>query len=95
VRRRAPHLGGVGPEVPEIARTAAVIEALAPIASTPDEHTAIDLARGFLTRHQLNGADYAMTRDPAWVTGAFPVSPIIHFLQIDVTAHALLALVPS
>jgi hypothetical protein len=94
VRNAAPHLGGVGPEIPEIARTAAVVEALAPVARTADEHAAVTRARAFLTRQQLSGADYAMTPDPAWVHGAFPVSPIVHFLQIDVTAHALLALVP-
>ena len=95
VRRRAPHLGGVGPRVPETARTAAVVEALAPVARTPDEHAAVTLARQFLLRQQLSGASYAMTPDPAWVSGAFPISPIVHFLQIDVTAHALLALAPG
>jgi hypothetical protein len=95
VRRRSPHLGGVGPSVPETARTAAVVEALAPVARTPDEHAAVALAREFLLRQQLSGASYAMTPEPAWVSGAFPVSPIVHFLQIDVTAHALLALAPG
>ncbi len=94
VRRTPPHLGGVGPTIPEIARTAAVVEALAPVVRTPDEHAAVTLARQFLLRQQLSGATYAMTPDPAWVSGAFPISPIVHFLQIDVTAHALLALAP-
>jgi hypothetical protein len=95
VRSERPHQGGVGPNVPEIARTAATVEALAPVAVSAEAREAVELARAFLRRHQLSGADYAMTPEPAWVTGAFPISPIAHFLQIDVTAHALLALASS
>ncbi len=93
VRTSPPHRGGVGPVVPEIARTAATIEALAPVAVTPEEHAAVRLAREFVLAHQLTGAEYAPALDAAAVSGAFPISPVASFLQIDVTAHALLALV--
>lgn len=93
VRTGPPHEGGVGPIVPETARTAAVVEALAPVAATPEERAAVVRARAFITAQQLSGADYAPAAAPARVTGAFPVSPVVHFLQLDVTAHALLALV--
>jgi hypothetical protein len=95
VRSRAPHLGGVGPELPEIARTAATVEALAPVAATLEERAAVRYARTFLAAQQLSCASYAATADPARISGAFPISPSAHFLQIDVTAHALLALVPD
>jgi len=95
VRTSAPHRGGVGPVVPEIARTAATIEALAPVAVTPEEHSAVRLAREFVLAHQLTGDDVALALDPSAVSGAFPISPVASFLQIDVTAHALLALVQS
>jgi hypothetical protein len=92
VRQRAPHRGGVGPALPETARTAATVEALACMPDDAEARAAVRQARAFLTAQQLFGSDYAMTPDPTWVTGAFPISPTLHFLQIDVTAHALLAL---
>lgn len=92
VRTRAPHRGGVGPLVPELARTAATIEALAPVAFTAEERTAVRLARDFVLAHQLSGEDFAAAAEPSAVSGAFPISPVASFLQIDVTAHALLAL---
>jgi hypothetical protein len=92
VRSRSPHRGGVGPGVPEIARTAASLEALAPVAASAEERAAVRNARAFLETQQLAGDNYAKTPEPALVSGAFPISPIAHFLQIDVTAHALLAL---
>jgi hypothetical protein len=95
IRETAPHSGGVGPSVPEIARTAAAVEALRTCAETPSEHDAIRRARAFLFRQQLSCARYARARDPRRVDGAFPISPVRHFLQIDVTAHALLAVVPD
>jgi len=95
VRTHAPHRGGVGPGVPEVARTAATIEALAPVAATPDERHAVRLAREFVLAQQLAGDDYAPAVAPAAVTGAFPISPVASFLQIDVAAHALGALVQS
>lgn len=95
VRTSAPHRGGVGPVVPELARTAATIEALAPVAVTSEERTAVRLAREFVLAHQQSGEEQAAALDPAAVHGAFPISPVMPFLQIDVTAHALLALVQS
>jgi hypothetical protein len=92
VRADAPHRGGVGPGVPEIARTAVTMECLCRVPSRAARN-AVGRARQFLLEQQLFGASYARTPDPRWVSGAFPISPIQHFLQIDVTAHALSALV--
>ena len=94
VREHAPHRGGVGPDVPEVARTAATIEALAPL-DTPSARAAVTRAADFVRRQQLRAGDYAKAKEPQRISGAFPISPIQHFLQIDVTAHALLALVAA
>ena len=63
VRTNAPHRGGVGPVVPEVARTAATIEALAPVAVTSEERDAVRLARDFVLAQQLAGDEYAPARD--------------------------------
>ena len=84
----------MGPAVPELARTAATIEALALVPNAPARQ-AIDRAVGFLLRHQLSADSYPNASSAEWVSGAFPVSPVQDFLQIDVTAHALLALVAA
>jgi len=93
VPERGPHVGGVGPNsVPELARTAATVEALLTVDS-PAARAARARARGFLLEQQLNGNDCIVTSDPELVHGAFPQTPVHDYLQIDVTAHALLALV--
>jgi AMMECR1 domain-containing protein len=92
VPEHEPHIGGVGPgSVPELARTAATVEALAPLDS-PEARAACQRARRFLLAHQLHGERCAKAADPLLVHGAFPQTPVHDFLQIDVTGHALLAL---
>lgn len=92
VPEHGPHAGGVGPgPVPEIARTAATVEALMGLDSA-DARAACAGARAFLLKHQLHGARCAKARDAALVHGAFPQTPVHDFLQIDVAGHALLAL---
>ncbi|HEY4159540.1 MAG TPA: AMMECR1 domain-containing protein [Polyangiaceae bacterium] len=92
VRAHAPHRGGVGPgAVPELARTAATVEALRVVDSSR-ARSACELARDFLRKHQLFAERSLTARDPSLVHGAFPQSPVHDFLQIDVTGHALLAL---
>ena len=90
-----PHAGGVGPNsVPELARTAATVEALLSVDSSA-ARTARARARVFLLEHQVNGNNCIVAADPELVHGAFPQTPVHDYLQIDVTAHALLALVGS
>lgn len=90
-----PHVGGVGPNsVPELARTAATVEALLSVDSSA-ARTARARARVFLLEHQVNGANCIVAVDPELVHGAFPQTPVHDYLQIDVTAHALLALIGS
>ncbi len=79
------------PPIPELARTAATIEALRLI-DDPAAGRAIARGRAFLLRHQLRAEHYPLSRDPECCDGAFPISPVHDYLQIDVTAHALLAL---
>ena len=95
VPEHGPHIGGVGPNsVPELARTAATVEALLTVDSAA-ARSARARARTFLLEHQLNGNDYIQAADPELVHGAFPQTPVHDYLQIDVTGHALLALVGS
>jgi AMMECR1 protein len=92
VPEHGPHVGGVGPgSVPELARTAATVEALAGLDS-PEARAACTRARAFLLKHQIHGDRCAKAADPTLVHGAFPQTPVHDFLQIDVTGHALLAL---
>jgi len=92
VPETGPHSGGVGRNsVPELARTAITVEALLAVDSAA-ARAACARARVFLLEHQVNGERYALTADPALVHGAFPQTPVHDYLQIDVTAHALLAL---
>jgi len=93
VPEHGPHAGGVGPNsVPELARTAATVEALLTVDSEA-ARGARARARAFLLAHQVNGNDCAQTADPELVHGAFPQTPVHDYLQIDVTGHALLALI--
>ena len=95
VREHGPHAGGVGPSsVPELARTAATVEALLTVDSSA-ARAARARARAFLLEHQMNGNNCSVTPDPEIVHGAFPQTPVHDYLQIDVTGHALLALVGS
>jgi|GEM_PF-951368 len=95
VPEHGPHVGGVGPNsVPELARTAATVEALLSVDSGA-ARAARARARAFLLEHQVNGNSCILTADPELVHGAFPQTPVHDYLQIDVTGHALLALVGS
>ena len=92
VPETGPHSGGVGRNsVPELARTAITVEALLAVDSAA-ARAACARARAFLLEHQVNGERYALTADPGLVHGAFPQTPVHDYLQVDVTAHALLAL---
>lgn len=95
VPEHGPHAGGVGPNsVPELARTAATVEALLSVDSSA-ARAARARARAFLLEHQVNGNNCIVAADPELVHGAFPQTPVHDYLQIDVTGHALLALVGS
>jgi AMMECR1 domain-containing protein len=95
VPEHGPHVGGVGPNsVPELARTAATVEALLSVDSSA-ARAARARARAFLLEHQVNGNSCILAADPELVHGAFPQTPVHDYLQIDVTGHALLALVGS
>ena len=85
-------MGGVGPStVPEVARTAATVEALR-VVDSAEARAACSLSRAFLLKHQIQGERCALSSDPLLVHGAFPQTPVHDYLQIDVTGHALLAL---
>jgi hypothetical protein len=90
IPHRGPHAGGaaVG-AVPEVALTALVAEAL----SGSPHAAALRAARGFLRRAQIH-ATRRGALDPSLSHGAFPLSPVADGLRCDVTAHALLALLP-
>jgi hypothetical protein len=92
VRREAPHAGGVDlAGVPQLAQTAAAVEALAGL---PSRAAQAAVARGaaFLRRWQVRPGRVPAPLDPALAAGAFPASPVVDWLRADVTAHALLAL---
>lgn len=79
----------VGPHGPEIARTAATVEALDPFV-TPSARDAAERACGFLARKQL--AEVGEPLHVGSIDGAFPLVPDGDLLRTDATAHALLAL---
>jgi AMMECR1 domain-containing protein len=99
VRAAAPHAGGVcmpgqrPGAVPELALTAVVVEALSPSASRSRAVArAILDARRFLRRWQCLPEQAPGSIDLRTALGAFPGSPIHAGLRVDVTGHALLAL---
>jgi hypothetical protein len=88
----AEHGAATGPGGREVARTAVVVEALAPFASAAARDAA-SRAVGFLHRVQLSELgepDHAGSID-----GAFPLTDESDVLRADVTAHALLALLDA
>jgi AMMECR1 domain-containing protein len=97
VRRGGPHAGGVCmPEqpagaLPQIALTAIVVEALAGARARPAAQ-AIARARGFLRRWQCLPDRAPGSIDLRTALGAFPGSPVHTGLRVDITGHALLAL---
>jgi hypothetical protein len=89
-----PHTGGARvTAIPEIALTAIGIEALAGLPS-PAARAACARGRRFLRRWQITGDRAAGPIDPGVALGAFPASPVSYHLRSDITAHALLALLP-
>lgn len=89
IRERAPHAGGCSARpVPETALTAVTVEALAPL---PAARSAVRRARAFLRAWQIP-ADPPAPLLPDVAAGAFPASPVVELLRVDITAHAMLAL---
>ncbi|HEX4337130.1 MAG TPA: ferritin-like domain-containing protein [Polyangiaceae bacterium] len=78
-----------GPNGPEIARTAATVEALEPFESAVAREAA-ERARDFLVRCQL--AEVEEPFQAGSIDGAFPLVPEGDLLRTDATSHALLAL---
>ena len=92
VREDGPHAGGVGMRaLPEVALTAAVVEALSGAKERPVV-AARERALRFVARLQHLAFIPPDVRDPALALGAFPLTPVHAFLRTDVTAHAALAL---
>lgn len=92
VRGRPPYEGGVGfRDVPELALTALVMEALAGTRGARSKRAA-SLALGFLSAWQIAPSAPRGPVDPACASGGFPLSPVVDTLRGDVTAHALLAM---
>jgi hypothetical protein len=95
IRRAPPHRGGAElGDVPQIAQTAAAVEALAPLPSRA-ARAAVVRGTDFLRRWQLVPGRIPAPLDPALARGAFPASPIVDWLRSDVSAHALLALLAA
>jgi len=93
IRARAPHSGGVNVvPIPELALTAVVAEALA---DSRRGRGATRRATEFLLRWQLRTGHVPAAFDPAKCCGAFPLSPVMPHLRVDVTAHALRALLAA
>jgi AMMECR1 domain-containing protein len=91
IRRESPHVGGCGVRaVPETALTAVTVEALAPAESVASARAAVRRGRAFLGAWQIpDDVPAALVREAA---GAFPASPVVESLRVDVTGHAMLAL---
>jgi hypothetical protein len=77
--------------LPQIALTAIVVEALAGARARPAAQ-AIARARGFLRRWQCLPDRAPGSIDLRTALGAFPGSPVHTGLRVDITGHALLAL---
>jgi hypothetical protein len=95
IRRGGPHEGGTTvTTVPEIALTAITVEALASLATAP-ARAACGRARRFLARWQITDRNLIGPLAPVLARGAFPASPVAWYLRGDITARALLALLPG
>jgi hypothetical protein len=92
IQKGPPHDGGANVTVvPELALTALAVEALA---GAPGAAAAVRRARAFLRRWQLVPEALRAALDPS-AAYAFPASPVVDLLRVDMTGHALLALAPS
>lgn len=93
-----PMAGGVRPSgktIAEVALTAIVVEALHPFDERARAEPAeLTKAREFLRRMQLLPERVPAHQSPSLAAYAFPASPVNDLLRGDVTAHALLALLP-
>ena len=96
-RCAAPHVGAADvTPVPEVALTAIAVEALADGAGAAVRGAAVARGRAFLARTQLVGDRLGAAYEPDAALGAFPISAAaFDALRCDVTAHALLALLPA
>jgi hypothetical protein len=87
--------GGAGvTAVPELALTAITVEALAGL-PTREARAGCRRGRGFLRRWQMSADRAPASVDLTVAAGAFPASPVSLHLRGDITAHALLALLPG
>lgn len=92
VKDEGPHAGGVAMRaLPEVALTAAVVEALSGANERPLV-AARERALRFIGRLQHLSYIPPDVCDPALALGAFPLTPVHAYLRTDVTAHAALAL---
>jgi AMMECR1 domain-containing protein len=94
VPTNAPHRGGVrmSSSVPEVAISALVAEVL----PSSSHRAARDRVVAFLATQQLlDDASMSAALDPTLARGAFPLAPHADFLRVDVTAHALLAMLTA
>jgi AMMECR1 domain-containing protein len=95
VPAEAPHAGGVrwpgAAGGGEIALSAIVAEALAP-SRAPESRRAVRAALAFVRGWQFCDATTPVTVDPRTAQGAFPGAPGDANLRVDVTGHALGAL---
>jgi hypothetical protein len=92
VATSGPHAGGVALRaLPELALTAAVVEALSGAKERPLV-AARERALRFVERLQHLSLIPPDVPDPALAFGAFPLTPVHAYLRADVTAHAVLAL---
>jgi AMMECR1 domain-containing protein len=95
LRTHPPHRGGASvTPVPEVALTAVSVEALARHRA-PWAQSAAARGREFLTSMQLTGGRLYAALDPLLARGGFPASPAVDLLRVDVTGHALLALLAA
>ncbi len=93
IRTAAPYRGGANVRsIPELALTAAAVEALRP-SRDRRARAAVQRGRAFLSSHQFRGESIPAAFDPELAEGGFPLSPVAPGLRSDVTAHALLALI--
>lgn len=88
IRSAPPHRGGCSARpIPEVALTAVTVEALA---SLPGARAGVRRARAFLRAWQVPSQPPAPLVCEA--AGAFLASPILEALRVDITGHAMLAL---
>lgn len=96
LRARGPHLGGADvTPTPELALTALAVESLQSPCTLAARRAALR-GRTFLQRWQHGVSPRGLAERGAIVAarveGAFPISPIVDAVRLDVTAHCVLAL---